>query len=421
MAVWDFEKIYFDGLGGDYTFDQAGIYWDSLLIAGIEITLECQTPLDTYTIRELNNDILIETEVEFDFEYSSPIDLIQLIPLKFHDSTLLQQYIYNVGLYVGSWLSKIKLMPELWNPSTIGEDYIQYLADLIGWKLYRSDITTLTDLRKQLEFVIELYKRKGTYKSLEYITYLNKLNLNIWDMYCDSEAHYNSGTFSRQEWFVGKYAGENPSGLSASYFKTPHFGMEILLNKVYDEGLSTGEYLWKENLFTPFATQIEWTRPVNTVFHYSIFLNPKTIQNGEVMIVDGNIKTKITEDWTSVLIYFDNDKYFDNGKYFDASDESFINSITKWKLGTGNKGVSPGDSSFSGLENVVLTGNIDKHTKYLDRNTFEFTISSATVQNSISELGLFLSDGTTAVCYSTFPDIDKHSGIELRILVEVYK
>jgi hypothetical protein len=40
--------------------------------------------------------------------------------------------------------------------------------------------------------------------------------------------------------------------------------------------------------------------------------------------------------------------------------------------------------------------------------------------SSISELGLFLNDGTTLVLASTFPDVDKTEGMELKILVTVY-
>jgi hypothetical protein len=262
---------------------------------------------------------------------------------------------------------------------------------------------------------------KGTYKVLTYLAYINNLTLNIWDMYCNSESNYNAGIFSKQVWFVGKYEGENPSGLNSSYFKTSHLGLEIVLNKEYDETISGGGYLWKESLFTPFEWWSEKVRPANVVPHYSVFINPITSEDGDVNIVEGNIQAKITDDWAYKTIHFDGVTNFDNGEFFDQAYSSFINTITKWKLGIGNKETSLGDSSFSGLESIVLSGNINNITEYGNKNTFEIIIPKTTVQAGISELGLYLNNNTTAVCYSLFPDIDKSNEIELRILVEVYK
>lgn len=420
MAIWRLDKLYFDSLGGSINFDVSNNYFDS--VAGSITTGQLVDSVNFS--EEINETGLVDTFTfidEVNFDYSTEIDLMKLIPQKFHTSQLLQDYMYEVGLKVGSWLSKIKDLQDLLDPYKVEEDYIQYLADLIGFILYRNDNITIEELRKQLLFAIPFYKIKGTYKVLSYLSYLNELTLNIWDMYCNSESNYNAGVFSKQAWFVGKYAGENPSGLDSSYFKTSHLGLEVVLNKEYDEDISGEGYLWKEDLFTPFEWWSEKVRPANVVPHFSVFLNPKTSEDGEVNIVEGNIQAKITIDWTYKTLRFDNGLNFDDGNFFDQSYSAFINTITKWKLGTGNKDGFLDVSSFSGLENIVLSGDINITTEYSDRNTFEIVIPKATVQLGISELGLYLNDNTTAVCYSLFPDIDKNSDIELRVLVEIYK
>ena len=107
---------------------------------------------------------------------------------------------------------------------------------------------------------------------------------------------------------------------------------------------------------------------------------------------------------------------------FDSDETSFIQSITKWVLGTGN--VNGLDSSTLTVEIPVLTGTIsvDDITIYDDRYTWEFIVPKATVQEGITELGLYIpGGGDTLVVLSTFPIIDKANDVELRVLVEVFK
>jgi hypothetical protein len=108
---------------------------------------------------------------------------------------------------------------------------------------------------------------------------------------------------------------------------------------------------------------------------------------------------------------------------FDTSAEGFLNSITKWVLGTGNYPSTLGDSSFS-IETPVLTGTIDSAdiNVYDDYFQLEFIVPAGTVQSGLSELGLYI-PGTPdeLVLASTFPKLDKESTIELRVVVQVYK
>jgi len=401
---------------------------------------------EVYIANERESDFIIIGDFSLDVLISDFVDLLPLIPTKFHDSQTLKDFVYDVGLYVGTWLGSIQGLQTLQDPYKVEEDYIQYLANLIGYEIIRSE-PTIDEIRNQLTQAIPWYKIKGSYYSLKYIMQLINMTINIYDLYTN-----NYVSFEKVEWFVGE-ENENPSGLDSSYYKSPHFGLEVLLNVVYGSGSS--EYLFSEVQKIDIVTATERVRPVNTVPHYSILLNPVTDETLSVTTVDGNIKTRAMPGyWQTTFLYFDQGflggdpdvvaiyngyEYncennctvynntgfyqgwnFDDGHNFDLVNDAFLNQVIKWKLGDGNKGISPDAPGFA-LQNVVLEGAVTEKRILTDVVEFEFTIPASTVQSGLSELGLFLADGTTMVLASTFPDIDKLDEVELRILVQVYK
>jgi len=236
-------------------------------------------------------------------------------------------------------------------------------------------------------------------------------------------------TFVSTEWFVGD-EDENPSGLDSSYYKSPHFGVEILLNRIYesDSGTESGglNHLWETDLLDNLYDKIEETRPVHTVPHYVLLLNPKTDEFGNVVEVDGEIRTKTLVGWELSTKYFDEDDsdnswYFDDSMNFDESSDAFIKSITKWVVGIGDPDI---DSPLFAVENEVLSGTIDTDDITIsdEKVTFEFKIQKSVVQGGISELGLFVPGVTDKlVIGSVFPKINKDNRVELRVLVEVYR
>jgi hypothetical protein len=175
-------------------------------------------------------------------------------------------------------------------------------------------------------------------------------------------------------------------------------------------------------------SRIEDTRPVHTVPHYILLLNPKTDEFGHVIEVDGDIYCKVTGDWQVSTKYFDQEGSseawnFDDGTNFDESPEAFVKSILKWKLGTGNYPCSLCADSGADfvVENPVLDGDIDPDNINIlpEKITFEFVVPKS-AKKGISELGLFTSDGKLVVG-SCFPRIDLDTRVELRVLVEVYR
>ena len=352
--------------------------------------------------------------------YSNFVDLTKLVPDKFLDSVALQQFLYEAGLQVGSWLGDINDLEAEIDKYRVGDDYINYLSDLIGLTLIVDDTTTITDKRKQFIEAIDWYKMRGTYQAIQHIGYLLEYTLNLYDLYTTDYV-----TFVREPWFVG-YGNENPGGLSSAYYKSPHFGIDLFLDTQY--GTSGGYYLFREDMYTNLTTYTEQIRPVNTVFDYSLMLNPICDETGSITTVaEAYIYASIQGSWTSDQVKFDDTSVsggyqkFDNNKHFDYTKDALYNSITTWKLGTGSKGLLPTPGFV--LENVVLTGSINTITINKIGTTYveySFYLPSTTVQAGISELGLYLIDGTTLKVASTFPDIDVIDDVTLRVSLRIY-
>jgi len=396
------------------------------------------------------------------------VNLLNLIPQKFRDSQILIDYLAAIGddlssitsankLYnIGNWLDLIDSLEDFFNPRIADAAYLKHLAALIGLKLLPEDTTSESILRSSIIEAIDWYKIKGTYQSLVVIGLINQVDFNIYDMYTDDYE-----TFEKTEWFVGG-ENENPTDFPyiSGYYKSPHFGLEVILNKVYDADAGIGapyDHLWHSSYWTNIQSYVERTRPAHTVPHYTILLNPQTKENGEIVTVDGDIQTKASINWISEILYFDQnviegpsfgEGFFGSNLFgggggssdwtFDSDVDSEGNSeitfdepsnltatnIDTWRLGTGNKGGSLDDSSWDDLEDTSPTeGTIDADnevTIYNDRIEIDFTIPKTTVLSGVSELGIYIYGGTAnerLAISSIFPDIYKSTDSELRILI----
>jgi hypothetical protein len=398
--------------------DSYHIDWDT----GRDISGEVLFSETSSYIHHLFQDQEIEAKVEFKLSLFAAVglDLLRLVPEKFRNSQILIDYVYEAGLQVGAWLSLVRDIIKLESPYTVGSmEYLRYLGTLIGVTFPPEDETSELEMRKTLAQAIDWYKLKGTYKALQIIALIYQFTVNLYDMYTNDYT-----TFYMVDWFVGE-EDENPPGFDVTYYKSPHFGLEILLNKTYEEDSLL--YLWKTDYADNFMLQVEDNRPVHTVPHYLINLNPKTDEFGNIIETDGSILTKVLENWEYSIKFFDmtesSDAWnFDDGTHFDQSAEAFIKSITKWVLGTGNYPCTL--SGSVDVETPVLTGTIDTDDITIsdDKITFEFIVPKATVQSNISELGLYI-PGTPdkLVLLSCFPRINKSSNVELRVVVEVYR
>jgi len=173
---------------------------------------------------------------------------------------------------------------------------------------------------------------------------------------------------------------------------------------------------------------LEEVRPVHTVPHFSILLNPQTDEFGHIIEVEGEIRAKVISDWQYSTKYFDMEGSadawdFDSGVLFDQSTEAFIKSIMRFKLGTGNYPCQL-DASVVTIQSPVYTGSIDPDNISIldDRYRFEFSVPKNIPLNNISELGLFIpSVPEVLVLASCFPKIVKDTRVSLKVAVEVFK
>jgi hypothetical protein len=363
------------------------------------------------------DDCEFELECEMDVIGSVALNFLPLVPEKFRTSQILQDYLDVAELEVGYWFTSVRDIVKLLGPNTISSvEYLRYLGSIIGVKFPPEDETSEDEMKKTLISAIDWYKVKGTYHSIQIMALINQLTVNVYDMYTNDYSDFYMVT----SWFVGE-ENENPPGFDSSYYKSPHFGVEVVLNTVYNDGSSY--YLWNGDKLGNLILKVEETRPVHTVPNYFIGLKPKTDEFGNVIEVAGEIKTKIMSNWEVTTKYFDaigtEAWNFDAGINFDESTEAYVKSMTKWVLGTGNGNIE--DSGFD-ITNPVLTGSIDPDniTISVDKILFEFILPKSVVQNNITELGIYIPGSSdTLVLASTFPKINLDGTISLRVVVEV--
>jgi len=349
------------------------------------------------------------------YSQGNNLNLLNLVPQKFHESQILIDYLAALGdeiagvdsedkLYnVENWLRLIDGLQNLLNPEEVDISYLRNLARLINLDLLPEDSTTETVLRSSVSEAIDWYKAKGTYESIDFLGLNNGVSFNIWDLYTKDYV-----IFERAEWFSGTSENDNPTDYPASegYYKSPHFGLEVLLNQVYSPDASISviyDHLWHYSYWDNIKSWIEKTRPVHTVPEYSLLMEPQCDDDGSITVVAGDIQTEAsviwdaggksfdenaesstygdpeqsdgsggtvygygpyggytTADWT---LDEDQDSSGDASILFDASSQDTILLIDQYKLGTGSKGIDLDSSEWDGdLETPVIKGTINPTT-----------------------------------------------------------
>jgi hypothetical protein len=358
------------------------------------------------------------------------IDLSSLLPKKFRNSEVWQEYLTVCEDMFGDYIDDVIGLHTLRDPWRINAAYLQNLATNIGMILTSSDTATSTERRKELLNAVDWIKLKGTYESLSVLALMVSFSFIVYDRYTNDYA-----SFVDQEWFVGD-ENENPSGLDSSYYKSPHFGLAINLDRiypagVYDEGSLVG-HLWRPSLFTAIGVRdfIERTRPVNTVPHYIIQLQCETDESGDAYeITVTNTTTKVVGAWIYSRLFFDGASidstqqiYFDESDFFDLDLSAFIASISKWKIGSGF-GSGYLDLTGAGpyvLDSILEVGTVDRYTLYDDRIVIEFTVPESSVHNDINQVGLYVPGSPDQLMIvATFPDIHKDNQVELKFVVTI--
>lgn len=406
-------------------YSDDGIYSDAEAQAVLEgeFDLLIQNSVDIRPF--VGQELIGEFDLQMLFIGSVGLDLLQWMPEKFRSSAILVDYLREAGIQFGSWLTQVRDIVKLLNTRTTSDtDYLRYLGAMIGVELPPEDDVTVDEIRKSISLAIDWYKVKGTYRAIQIMSLIQRFTLNVYDMWTDDYSD-----FILVDWFSGG-EGENPPGLGALYYKSPHFGIEVLLNKVYTTGSGAGSggasILWDASYFDNLCTKIEEIRPVHTVPHFMLLLNPVTDEFSHVIEVDGEIFAKATGNWSYSTKYLDETLSSemwntDDGIFLDTSATTFLNSITTWWIGTGLGDIT--DPAWS-LVSPVYSGTIDAADikVFDDKYTFEFIVPKSVVQAGITEVGLYVPGAPDVlVVGATFPPIEKDNRTELRVVFEVYK
>jgi hypothetical protein len=347
---------------------------------------------------------------------SGNLNLDLLIPEKFQKENfpVLPVLLEELDELVYGWVQEIQGLADLINPETVSNDYMQYLAGLLGAVLSPQDTATEAQRRSELRQVVDWIKMKGTYASVQVIENMLNTNFEFKEMYTN-----NYVDFVLTDWFVALNPGDNPPGLDGSYYNSPHFGYMIKLNvKHAASGIWTNDYLYIPDWFLDIDKYVERTRPIHTVPHYYVLLEPVTNDDGAVMTMEGDIHTQCKGLWPQTKLYFDDSNQFDDSENWDVHDDSFYESITKWIIGTGSKGASPDDGGWTDLETPVSNGTIDIRSIGKDKVVWEFIIPKQN-QLGISELGLYSEGPDTIRVASLFPDVNLAGNVDVRVTVTV--
>jgi len=230
-----------------------------------------------------------------------------LIPPVNRRSPLIQDFCGAFQEIAEEWIASIGTLEELVNPETVPAAYIDFLAYLVGGNILNTDVVTDELRRKQLSWLVDWLKQKGTYKAVDIISIMVSLNLYIYDLYTNDYSN-----FITEKWFTGD-EGENPEGLTSDYYKSPHFGMTAIMDKYYDAGTYDGiaypQHLWRPGLFVNVPALIEMIRPVNTVPSYYAEVIASCNESGDTTTnTANNVSCKAFGDWDYTGIFFDGTK-----------------------------------------------------------------------------------------------------------------
>ncbi len=328
---------------------------------------------------------------------------------------------------------KINGFLDLIDVQACPNEYLQNLADLFSATLTSEDSVSTERRRNELAEIVDWYKVKGTYKSIQLISLIAEFELSIYELFTK-----NYITFIEEKW-VTYSENENPDGLDSTYYKSPHFGLYIDLNKMYSAGSYVDgvleDHLWRPSLYRfgdatfGFQDYVERTRPVNTVPHYAILLSLYGDESGEVFNVtdgDGNIisSTVVSDLWEYSQIFFDDTDVsgsvdFDEGWYFDGNLTNFLDSLTTWKIGNEDKDLNSG--CVQDIPSPVLTGNVSSYWYNDEKIVLTLEIAQNVVQWGMTELAIYQETTAEMMIFCTFPDINKSDDLPLRINITIYR
>ena len=159
--------------------------------------------------------------------------------------------------------------------------------------------------------------------------------------------------------------------------------------------------------------------PLNTVPHMYLELDTECYEDYlPYTLVKTQVKTCLTTNWLPQTQYLDTGLHADDSKVFDWSDTSMIETMTTFKIGNGNKGLTP-NSGITALASIIYTGTIGSYELTVDKVIFYMSVPKATPLAGASELGLYNTGTGDLMSVSFYPDLNKPDDMELQIVATV--
>lgn len=373
-------------------------------------------------------------EFEVVFNKSRILELSQLIPEKFRNTPIMVDLIPELNYQVGRMLEYTDDLITIIDPNVVRWEYLKHLGALIGIEFIEANASLESAMRKEIVNAMDWYKVKGTYKAMEILAKLINYDVNIYDRYTNDYVNFVS-----VPWFVGD-EGENPPGLDHTYYKSPHFDFEIVLNEIVESD-STSETIWTFGSFENLQRYMDKMRPVNTVPHYSTVLGgdinpPPQSSSGadEDITITGNsvVKRWVTGSETLQTLFDEDEtlgvaKQFDDGISFDVYDTTWASNLTDYTFGTGNDGVDVAerytilDASGFAISNDAYSNTLDASDVVEDNEKIVITCSipeNVSIEG-LSELGVYT--GSVLTVAMLFPNINKSLAEKTNIQITIWK
>lgn len=390
--------------------------------------------MDTPMIIDFDPSIEIESTV-----CAQNWDLKKMMPAKFQAAPVMTDYLDAISQVVNAISCRIDALAPLIDVENCPRRFLGHLASLIGYKLKNQTLASTEDLRRQINMAVEMYKIKGTYDVLSIAFYIIGLEIQIWDLWTmDYQTftrrvpHYHSGVvpgFNPGAGLVmddGHHFDENMNTDGGGGFKSPHFDLVINMNRIM---LQQGVYqkLFIASMWQSILDVLEEFTPVNTVPH--IYLALYALCKEDLLpytISTSQVKTCLTTSWNMQTLFMDQspalhmDQPAPNEIFMDQDDNVKLEDITVFKIGTGNKGLTP-SSSVTDLAAIVYTGTVTSFQVTNEKITFNMTVPAGVTLSDISELGLYHAGSGNLMVVSFFPPYDKPSAAVNEIMVEVLR
>jgi phage tail-like protein len=356
------------------------VFWQLKTYPLLQRSLGSMGPSTQSLIQTAEGTVVIKGYMDAGVFGTNPIDLLPLVPTKFHTSRSMLDLVDVLSSTLSLWMAPIDSLADIINPSKCQDDYLPFLAAGIG-ATFDSSYSD-AQIRQLIIDAPEMYKNKGSRYGLTRLA--NGDYMRHVDLWAASTSDYEDGTFKETDPGAGAY-------------RTPHANVYCRLTEedANDRLLDANE----ASKVAQFQTEYERCRPVTVYPHWRVFVS------GRVGAVDVRV-----ENLANVYATMNDE----TGQLVATSLQDIIGSPAnaKWKLfyNSGSQsGTSVSCDPVYGLDGTVTW--------------YRVAVTHAAVSNFYTSLKIWSSsvNPETSDPFLTleFPGIQSSANVPTRFEVEV--